>query len=361
MRSRRVAVTAAMTVAVSAALLSPTAHAAPAVRSTTVASCTWSPELLTVPARFTGGGEITAADSQGGYAGTGAVTWSWGTTTRDVLRWKGGQVTEFTRPEGVTQPTVTAVNRDGTVVGDVSAAEDSERHAFRTRDGKLERLPEPAGTATSRATGINDGGDIVGHVAVRVRQGVDSYFVHTAVRWPANAPGTVVKLTGGLPDTGQTKATGIDQDGTVLVEHMKSRTDAFDPAALYLWRGGSARQLRLPSGTAVVHGNGISNGRVAGLTQPSPSADGQGVLWDRDGTPLRPERSASVNSVNRSGQSVGWAAGGGGDAVWQLDRRTASLPGALGLQVSADDGSLAGWSRPEGDNGRNQPTVWRCR
>ncbi|KPC66157.1 hypothetical protein ADL35_46070, partial [Streptomyces sp. NRRL WC-3753] len=68
MRSRRVAVTAALTVAMSAALLSPMAHAAPAARSTTVAACSWSPELLTVPARYTGGGQITAADSQGGYA-----------------------------------------------------------------------------------------------------------------------------------------------------------------------------------------------------------------------------------------------------------------------------------------------------
>ncbi|KOT65442.1 MULTISPECIES: hypothetical protein [Streptomyces] len=360
MRSRRVAVTAALTVAMSAALLSPMAHAAPAARSTTVAACSWSPELLTVPARYTGGGQITAADSQGGYAGTGAITYSWGTTTREVLRWKGGQATEFARPKGLAQPTVTGVNRDGTVVGDVNA-EDSERHAFRTRDGKLERLPEPAGTTASWATGINDAGDIVGHVAVLVREGIEGYYVHTAVLWPANAPGTVVKLSGGLPGTGQTKATGIDQDGTVLVEHMKTRTDAFDPAALYLWREGSARKLGLPSGTAVVHGNGISNGRVAGVTQSSPDADGQGILWDRDGTPLRPERSASVNSVNSSGQSVGWTTGGGGDAVWQLDRRTATLPGALGLSVSADDGALAGWSRPGGGDGNNQPTVWRCR
>jgi hypothetical protein len=303
-----------------------------------------------------------AADSQGGYAGEGYIPFFTGSRSVHVLRWQGGQVTDYgTMPGGTDDAFPSAVNRDGVVVGYAPerTVPFTER-AFRSRGTVLEPLPEPPGVDSSWATGINDNGDIVGHVGKTFQQGTTIYTLHTAVLWPASAPGTVVTLTGGLPTTGQTMATGIDQDGTVLVEHFPSRTNAFEAGSLYLWRAGAARKLTLPSGSAIVEGKTISNGRVGGTTRTSSTAN-KGVLWEQNGTPLRPDGSDSINSINRTGQSVGWAANPTfDDGVWQLDKQTALLPGTLGLSVSADDGAIAGWSRASQAGAKNQATVWRC-
>ncbi|MFF4016219.1 hypothetical protein [Streptomyces sp. NPDC001843] len=319
------------------------------------AACTWRAALLPVPADLNGGAEITAADSAGGYAGDGEFMMPWGGSSTTALRWKDGKVTEFTAPTDLYDPTVTGVNRDGTVVGDGNDLGDS--HAFRSRGGTLERLPEPAGAYQSWATGINDNGDIVGHVGRKTTQGGVTYPVYQAVIWPASAPGTVVPLSGGLPATGQTQAAGIDQDGTVAVAYTTKATDWFKATALYLWRNGGARKPALPSGTAGFEATGIAGGRVAGVTYTSATSEEQGVLWDQNGTPLRPTNSLHVNSVNRSGQSVGRTKGGYG--VWQLGQQVTTMPGTLALTVSADDGAVAGWSRPD-PGGDNLPTVWRC-
>ena len=105
--------------------------------------------------------------------------------------------------------------------------------------------------------------------------------MHTAVPWPANAPTTVAQLPG-LPSTGQTIATDIDQGvGTVLVEHFPTRTDAVNATALYLQRGTTARKLPLPSGSATVAGHEIANGRVAGVTYSSSTSRGLGCCGSR--------------------------------------------------------------------------------
>jgi uncharacterized membrane protein len=345
------------TLTAAATVLSPAgAFAAPA-------ACVWTPSFLPVPATITGGGNIIAADSQGGYVGEGYIPFFTGSRSVHVLRWQGGQVTDYgTMPGGTDRATPAAVNRDGVVVGHAQERTlPFNERAFRSRGTVLERLPEPPGVDASWATGINDNGDIVGHVGKTFQQGIMIYTLHTAVVWPANAPGTVVALTGGLPTTGQTKATGIDQDGTVLVEHYPSRTNEFEAGSLYLWRAGTARKLTLPSGSAIVEGNTISNGRVGGQTQASSTADGRGVLWDQSGTPLRPAASNAIHSVNRTGQSIGFAdtptlAYG----VWQLDKQVTTLTSTLSVNVSADDGSIAGWSRASQPGAKNLPTIWRC-
>lgn len=346
--------TAIATIAVAVSVtLSPTAAAAQA--------CAWTPGALALPSAINDGAMILAADSQGGYAGEGKVKFGPGLFSVRVLRWSGGQVTNYGSFRNG-RASVTGVNRHGTVVGHgPRAGLVGDSRAFRSTGAAFEELPEPAGTETSKATAINDNGDVVGHVGVKFQQGTTIYTVHTAVLWPANAPGTVVKLTG-LPATGQTTATGVDQDGTVLVEHFPTRTNAFDATALYLQRGTTARKLALPSGSARVAGHQISNGRVAGVTYSSSTSPGTGVLWGQDGVPSRPDNNSSVNSVNRDGQSVGWTADGAlvTNGVWQQGQQLATLTGTLGLKVSADDGSVAGWSRAAAFGSKNQPTVWRC-
>ncbi|MEV4318231.1 hypothetical protein [Actinocrispum sp. NPDC049592] len=341
-----------------AAVSAAAAAFAPAVASAAPAVCT--PSYLPIPATMTGGGTVSVADSQGGYAGEGYVNLFGGSRSTHILRWQGGQVTDYGYLTGFgDDATPMAVNRNGVVVG--YAYNGSFPRALRSRGTVLEPLAVPADVDSSYATGINDAGDIVGYVGRRFQQGIMIYTVNTAVVWPAGAPGTVVALSG-LPSTGQAKAVGIDQDGTVLVEYYPSRTDEFQATALYLWRAGTARKLTLPSGAKFVAGNTIANGRVGGYTQTSDIADTIGVLWDQNGTFLRPVNSAAVNSVNRSGQSIGYALDDttGFYGVWQLGQQIASLDGALGVYVSADDGSIAGWSRGSETGAKNKPTVWRC-
>lgn len=221
-------------------------------------------------------------------------------------------------------------------------------------------MPEPAGVDSSWATGINDSGDVVGHVGKDFQQGTTIHTVHTAVLWPASAPGTVVELAGGLPTTGQTIATGVDQDGTVLVEHHPTTTDAFTATNLYLWKASTARKLTIPSGTVSVDGAAIANGRVAGGTRASEFADSKGVLWEQNGSVVRPTTAGGLRSVNRSGQSTGFTTATSlAYGVWRGSALTATLAGSLGVNVVADSGSVAGWSR-SGTSSDNQPTVWRC-
>ncbi len=340
---------------VAAAVSAAAATFAPAVASAALATCT--PSYLPIPASMTGGGSVTVADGQGGYAGEGYVNVFGGSRSLHILRWQGGQVTDYGYLTGFgDDATVMAVNRDGVVAG--YAYNGSFPRALRSRGTVLEPLPVPADVDSSYATGINDAGDIFGYVGRQFQQGIMIYTVNTAVVWPASAPGTIVPLSG-LPATGQTKAVGIDQDGTVLVEYYPTKTDEFRATGLYLWRAGAARKLTLPSGTKFVAGNTISNGRVGGYTQTSDIADTIGVLWDQNGTFLRPANSAAVNSVNRTGQSIGYALDEttGFYGVWQLGQQTASLDGSLGVNVSADDGSIAGWSRGSETGAKNKPRV----
>ncbi|PRY38056.1 hypothetical protein [Umezawaea tangerina] len=333
-----------------AAMSSPTASAA---------ACAWTPTTLPIPTSRVAA-VVTAADSGGGFAGEATSQRVLGSPTVDAVRWTGGTVTNLgTLPGHISRVTVTGVNAAGTVVGYSQETTLTHYRAFRSTGTALTALPEPAGVDSSWATGVNDNGDIVGHVGTDFQQGTTIYTVHTAVLWPASAPGTVVKLSGGLPTTGQTIATGIDQDGTVLVEHFPTQTDAFTATNLYLWKASAARKLVLPSGTASVEGESISNGRVAGTTYSSSTSAGKGVLWDQSGAAVLPTSSAALHSVNRSGQSTGFTTATSLTfGVWQLGTATTTLSGTLGVNVSADNGAVAGWSRATGSN--NQPTVWRC-
>ncbi|MFE0171812.1 hypothetical protein ACFWZ2_05805 [Streptomyces sp. NPDC059002] len=329
----------ALAVGASTLLMSPVATAA------ATAVCT--PASLPLPAGATEG-IVTSADSAGGYAGH-----TYGTAPHAV-RWKNGQVTDYGTLASLpgSRPTVEGVNRDGTVVG--HAVDDNNNVLpFRSRDGKLEALPVPSfdGAMNAFPTAINDSGDIVGYA----RADRDKAPM-VAVRWPASAPGTVVRLTGGLPTTGQTSAVGIDQDGTVLVNAYPA-DDPISATSAHLWRAGSSRKLAAPAGAARTQGHAISNGRVAG------TADVNGVVWDQNGTAITADKDALLYTINRSGQSVGYKDAPFGAqvlGVWQLGTEIATLTGMeKNVKVSADDGSLAG-SLYSSTTRRTIPTTWRC-
>ncbi len=325
------------------------------VPTASAASCTWTPTQLPLPATFTSG-TVDVADSQSGYAGSASRN---GETTH-VVRWVNGQVVDYgTVPGYGPHAFVAGVNKSGTVVGHTNAATGNRQRAFRSVGTTLEVLPEPAGAEDSYANGINDAGDIVGEVGNYVTIGSSSYFVRKAVLWPASAPGTVVQLTAGLPSTGQTLGKGIDQDGTVLVQYYPSLTSSLNATALYLWKAGTARQLPTPVGNKQVDGRAISNGRVAGASSPGGLI---GTVWDQNGTLINPVAADLLTSINRTGQTVGWKVGSGLSitySVWQGTAKVGTFSGAHGLYVSADDGSVAGWSRFAPDNAI-KPAYWRC-
>ncbi|NGO07576.1 hypothetical protein G5C60_07900 [Streptomyces sp. HC44] len=333
----------------------PTATAAASATAAERAACVWTPAILPLP---TGAltGDVVATDGSGGYAGTisyGADSEEGG---RAVL-WKNGKFTDYGNladPEYQNWITVDGVNDAGTVVGAAYRQDDGLPTALRSRNGKMERLPELPGADASVAEGINDHGDIVGAVEATV----DGEWYYHPVIWPADKPGTVVKLTG-LPD-GEAFATGIDQDGTVLVE-----VDNGFGRVPYLWKDGEARPLSLPDGAYDVIARGISNGRVIGQVSYD-SMESRSVLWDRDGKPRVMARGDDVQGINRDGQIVGrtddpsWREHG----VWQLTTLGSTLSygpnRGLELAVSSDDGTIAGrsWTFP---GGRDEPTVWTCR
>lgn len=336
-------------------VLAPMASAAPS-------ACTFTASTLPL-AQGLPGGEVEATDGQGGYAGEG-TSWFMGVRTSHAVLWRNGTATDLGVVPGLrtNSVSVTGVNKSGTVIGHAQNTTTYTERAFHSLDGKLERLPEPPGTDSSVASAINDNGDIVGDIGVKHQSGVEIYYVHTAVLWPASAPGTVVKLTSGLPTTGHAKATGIDQDGTVLITYFKSPKEEFSPNKLYLWHNNTTRELALPAGVLTVRGVGIANGRVAGATFKSKyEDDGLAALWDQNGTLTRPVTGSELLSVNRNGQSVGFTTDKTFSyGVWQGTQLVGKLSGSLGLKVSGDDGSIAGWSRTDPNGVDNLPTVWRC-
>ncbi|WP_409055687.1 hypothetical protein [Streptomyces sp. SYP-A7185] len=340
----------ALLTAAMAGVVAPTAVAAGP------AACAWTPAGLPLP---TGAltGDVEAADGSGGYAGTISYGADSARGGRAVL-WKNGELTDYGNladPAYQNWVEVTGVNVTGTVAGNAYRDADGYPSAIHSRGGKMERLPELPRAESSTAEGINARGDIVGGVEVTV----NGEPTRRPVIWPADKPGTVVKLTGFAGK--RATATGIDQDGTVLVE-----VDGDDGRVPYLWKDGRARKLPLPAGAYDVINRGIANGRVIGQVSYDSGDTSRGVLWDRDGLPRVVAGADDVRGINRDGQIVGrtddpsWHEFG----VWQQTTLGHTLRYApdrgLELRASGDDGTIAGgsWTIP---GGRNVPTVWTCR
>ncbi|MFD9903810.1 hypothetical protein [Streptomyces sp. NPDC059063] len=327
---------------------------APAAGAAESAACTWTPSILSLPAGALTG-EVHAADGSGGYAGTISYGADSAKGGRAVL-WKNGKMTDYGNivdPEYQNWVSVDGVNKAGTVIG-AADRQNGYSRAIHSRNGKVELLPDPPGVVKSMATGINDRGDIVGGAAID-RDGALYWY---AVMWPADQPGKVVKLPG-LPNLSAI-ATGIDQDGTVLVQ-----VDDGLHELPYLWKGGTAHAMALPDNTRDVITRGISNGRVIGIADTRDKG-WRNTLWESDGKPQLVERNADIRGINRDGQIVGrtddpsWREEG----VWQRTKLGSTLKWAsdrgLELNVSSDDGTIAGrsWKIP---GGKDEPTVWTCR
>nr|AFI57018.1 QmnM [Amycolatopsis orientalis] len=215
MRTNRRAAVLALSAALVTSVLSTWT---PAVAAGPVA-CTWTPELLPVPSGVLTG-RVDTTDHAGGYAGV----ISYGADSAEgahAVLWKNGKMTDYghlSSPEYQNWVSVYDVNKAGTVIGAVHRESDGTPSAVHSRNGRMERLPELPDTIASRATGINNSGDIVGGVET-----VDGWSSRWhPVRWPAGRPGEVEVLSGLSGESAY--ATGVDEDGTVLLAVVKDWT-----------------------------------------------------------------------------------------------------------------------------------------
>ncbi|GGK76252.1 hypothetical protein Ppa06_39590 [Planomonospora parontospora subsp. parontospora] len=346
-------VTAVLTPATAASAASPQTGTAGVGTPT----CTWRSSALSVPAGETG--EVTATDGAGGFAGVARANG----VTNHVVAWKDGKYTDYGRIESIYHSKVNDESRSGTVVGTAafSAFGSSASRAFRSTGGRLEVLPIPSGYSMAGAVAVNDAGDVTGYVW---KSGANN----TAVRWPADRPGTVVVLPGLTPGYPYTRPIAVDEDGSMLVE-----TTQYDVA---IWRDGVVTPLEIPPGVQYPQGVDLSNGRAVGY---GTYADGTpvGLYWDQQGTGhVLPNSSHHISNgnplftINRDGLIIGRIdeAHGGDDSagtgygVWSQgawvstfgDLRT-DFPVKLG-----DDGTVGGY-RIAADGHPRLPYAWRCR
>ncbi|MBP2327119.1 putative membrane protein [Kibdelosporangium banguiense] len=286
--------------------------------------------------------QVQATDHQGGYSGT---AWFPANSTRHVVSWKNGGITDYGTIPNTTASQVQDSNRAGTLVGTRHNGSLGAQRSFRTNGGAIETLPAPLEAVYSKAYAISDTGDVVGGLTDR-RSGK---LADVAVRWPAGQPDQVVELAGAPVGA---LAVDLDENGTVLLRIPDANGNTWP----YLWRDGVTTPLnRLPGATSML-GNAIANGRVVGTV--TTSAGTQGVFWDKDGVPRTLPGSTAGRSINRDGLIEGEISSSPGTSgVWRLGTFEANLGTDARTETVGDDGSIGGYRY---NGGQYQPTVWRC-
>jgi uncharacterized membrane protein len=150
--------------------------------------------------------DVTASDDTGRYV-AGRFHPEGGSPNQPTLvLWTDGVPVPFTVPgTGGFGPSATDVNSHGTVVGEGFKA--GRTFAWVYRDGQLQELPTVPGYTHHWAEAVNERGDIVGFA---VSEADPDQFV--ALIWPADQPGTVLKLA--APRSAQ--AVDISDDGVII-------------------------------------------------------------------------------------------------------------------------------------------------
>ncbi|MGK5692802.1 hypothetical protein ACSNOJ_07760 [Streptomyces sp. URMC 128] len=328
--------------------IAPSAQAAPQAAAQ---ACAYKATHLPVPQGIKAG-SVTATAGPGVYAGE--VEFPEEDSLQHAVLWSGGKVTDLGPAAGADfDLMVSDVNTKGTVVGQ-GARVTGSTEGFPTwswfpvvsRNGKLEKLPVLPNTHDVHTSAIAENGDIYGH-----GYGADPNYTEV-YKWPADQPGTVVKLPG-LPRGSQVE--GVDSDGTVAVTVVDNPKGTWLP---YLWKDGVAKRLPIPAGAAHAQVTGISNGYVIGKALTS-DFDPSAVLWNKDGKATALPKGQSASAINSQGLILGTdqrlAA-----SLWQLTTSVGAAPSDGSLYALADDGTLAGAKARAGSTFPRFPAVWRC-
>jgi len=286
--------------------------------------------VLPVPAGTFRSG-VTAGDPTGRYLVGDAAVSVEGQTALVSLLWRGGRLVDFRTP--YPEPVLVDVNSAGTVVG--NSFTDSRSTAFRFQDGRFSTLSGLNTGDGSVAVAVNGRGDVLGY---SVEPSLDQHIVV----WPAHRPRSPRELVApvGL------NAVDIDDDGTALGSAFGAQANT------YLWApGGTARQVRGPSGGTDVLAVAIQGGWIGGIDNYTGSSDV--VAWRVRGGPVNTAPDEIVYTVN-----------GHGDLGLQgaIDRRRGGLitvpglGGPTGVTVLSDHGLAAGFAN---DGTQVHAVTWR--
>ncbi|MDT0610049.1 hypothetical protein [Streptomyces lancefieldiae] len=329
-------------------VIAPTAQAGP---QSAAQACAYTASLLAVPSGAEAGA-VTAEGGAGVYAGE--IEFPEEGALQHAGLWKDGRFTDLGPAAGADGDLyISDVNGKGTVVGhgaELRGGSDGfpqySWFPVVSRDGKLERLPVLPGTYNVQTRAITENGDIYGD-----GYGDDPNYTEV-YKWPADQPGTVVKLSG-LPRGSHVE--GVDTDGTVAVTAVDNPKGTWLP---YLWKDGVAKRLPIPAGAAHAQINGIANGYVVGDALASDFSR-SAVLWNKNGQALALPNGSGADLVNSSGLILGsnkkLAAG-----LWQLTTSLGAAPSDGELNTLGEDGTLAGAKARAGTTYPRFPAVWRC-
>jgi hypothetical protein len=325
----------------------------PATPASKAAGCTV--ETYKVPEKWTAG-TIDAIDDTGRYL---VGTLSTG-TVRTPVRWQHGVPAPLAGATGSAGP----VNSSGVVAG-ADIDENDHLLGWVWKNGKMTRLAAPSGYLWTVPQGINARGDVVGFAT-------SALYVSIPVLWPADHPGTVVKLQMpaglGASHANFSRATGIDEHGTIVgvILGRPVRWSA----------DGLATPLPLP-GPAPTSGGGDAGtvGAIRGhfafgtfYAKPAGSTLNDkslvtAVRWDLRAGTVTSLAVGHFNGVSgaATGGAVTWNDDPNPSARITPDGRLIPLNqpsggGALALEMSADGSTIIGQTR--GDSSR--PVVWHC-
>ncbi|SDY73886.1 hypothetical protein SAMN05421504_106567 [Amycolatopsis xylanica] len=311
--------------------------------ATTQAS--WHPVRLQLPDGYENSmGYLFAAAGRGGYAGMFAA----GDDDLDVVTWTDWRPTVRGVPAGHKSPYIRDENSSEVVLLTAHDSVTGESHTFTLDSHGYHRLTAPDGySGTVRGVAINDRGDVLATVGDEGKR--------ATVLWQALGSAPIV-----IPDGPDTRATDLDDDGTILFNDWKTGPS--------LWRAGVTEKLADPAGFSSPYASSIRNGVVVGSASSTAEPGGRGFVWRTPSTPMELPNSAKIRAIDKTGLIVGQLPDPKGPyglpTTWQGTSQAGDLPrlggykGATAYAIG-DDGVIAGTANPGPSDEGGVPVVWQ--
>ncbi|MBY0262078.1 MAG: hypothetical protein K2Q20_07020 [Phycisphaerales bacterium] len=228
-----------------------------------------------------GGGIVDIGNYNGGFSGfgnalsaNGQVVAGTESSNSTVWRWTvGGGYQPLTTPGGYTDPGVGGMSADGSVVVGSAVSGGNSRAVRWASPTTPQVLPLLPGTTLSYSVGCSASGSVVigsaraaGNAAV-------------AFRWADGPGGGTIQDLGTPSGTSDPFATGVSQDGSVIVGHAFTTAAPFGSRS-FRWTSGGFQPLGLPSGFTSVRANAVSGdgNRIVGVMS-SPASGDIPFLW----------------------------------------------------------------------------------
>lgn len=287
-------------------------------------------------------GHLLAAAGRGGYAGMFAIG-----ADEAVVTWTDWRPAARGVPAGHYSPYVHDQNSSGVVLVSARDSATGESHTFTLDSHGYHRVTSPEGySGAVDGIAINDRSDILGMVG-------NEYKRATALSQASVSEPTVI------PDEPDTRATDVDDDGTILFNNRKTGP--------FLWRSGVTEKLAAPDRYSRPSVSSISNGVVVGSV-PVVQSGSRGYVWRTPSTPVELPNSGEIVATDKTGLIVGklYDARGpyGLPTTWQGTNPAGDLPLLRGYQGATayaigDDGVIVGVVKPGLHDDCGVPVIWQ--